>query len=160
MDAVAAWFSNVIAGVALVVSVLTAVAALAARRRDQRTASLTAYFHWNQQLARTNPKDPSVGAGYNLVIWNQGPASATDVELTVHTPEGELVELATVEQGEFPLRRIDNAGRYPVQFAPASAEHCNSDERIVRRFHVRLTWTDGNGRHRHELPLRRGQVRT
>jgi hypothetical protein len=152
----AEWF----AGLALVVSIATAASAYLHRRRESRAANLTAYFHWNRELSRVDlPDGQSIGVGYNLVVWNQGPATAQDVRVEVLAPSGDAVELATVETGEFPLRRIDATGRYPIQFTPVSAQFRSGDKlQVVRRFDVRLTWVDGNGRHQHVVPLRRGQT--
>ena len=114
-------------------------------RRESRAANLTAYFYWNRELSRVDlPDGQSIGVGYNLVVWNQGPATAQDVRVEVLAPSGDAVELATVETGEFPLRRIDATGRYPIQFAPVSAQLRSGDKLpVIRRFDVRLTWVDG-----------------
>jgi hypothetical protein len=97
--------------------------------------------------------------GYNLVIWNQGPAPARDVHVEVRLARGEAVRLASLEEDELPLARIDSAGKYPVQFAPDLDEFFEADNHpIVRRFDILLRWTDGNGRHEKLVPLRRGQV--
>jgi hypothetical protein len=80
--------------------------------------------------------------------------------MEVRTPSGDTVELAAVEDDEFPLRRLDAGGRYPIQFAPVSPDFRSGDERrVVRRFDLQLGWTDGNGKHEHIVPLRRGQAR-
>ena len=93
---------------ALVVSIATAASAYFHPRRESRAANLTAYFYWNRELSRVDlPDGQSIGVGYNLVVWNQGPATAQDVRVEVLAPSGDAVELATVETGEFPLRRID-----------------------------------------------------
>jgi hypothetical protein len=77
----------------------------------------------------------------------------------VYSPNGEDVDLATVDADEFPLARLDATGRYPIQFAPTPAEFRSGDKRpVVRRFNVHLSWRDGNGNHQHVVPLRRGQT--
>jgi hypothetical protein len=153
------WLSTVIAGVALLVSVLTAAGTYLQSRRRLRTAELTAYFYWNQARARVDLPDRRIYVGYNLVIWNQGPAPALNVDLEVRRPAGQIVRLASVEDGELPLARIDSAGKYPLQFAPDLDEFFEADNHpIVRRFDIRLRWTDGNGRHEKLVPLRRGQL--
>jgi hypothetical protein len=154
------WFAIIVAAIALLVSVATAVEAYIHRRRETRTANVTAYFHWNRELSRVDLADgKSFGVGYNLVIWNQGPASAHEVTATVVTPDGDDVDLATVEAEEFPLPRLDATGRYPIQFAPTSSRFRSADNRpVLRRFNVHLSWRDGNGHHQHMIPLRRGQT--
>jgi hypothetical protein len=153
------WLSTAIAGIALVVSVLTAVTALIQGRRGSRTAELTAYFHRNQQKARVDLPDRKIHVGYNLVIWNVGPATALEIDLEIRRPSGEVVGLVSLEEGELPLARIDRGGKYPLQFAPDLIEFFESDNHpIVRRFDVLLRWKDGNGRHEKLVPLRRGQT--
>jgi hypothetical protein len=125
-----------------------------------RTANVTAYFHWNRELSRVDlDGGETVRVGYNLVIWNQGPATAHEVTATVRAPNGDDVDLSTVEENEFPLPRLDATGRYPIQFAPALSQFRSGDQRrVVRRFNVHLSWRDGNGHHQHLIPLRRGQT--
>jgi hypothetical protein len=66
------WLSTVIAGIALLLSVLTAVSAYLQNRRRALTAELTAYFHWNQARARVDLPDRRIHVGYNLVICTSG----------------------------------------------------------------------------------------
>jgi hypothetical protein len=89
------WVSAGIAGIALLVSVLTALATWLRYRRESRTANLTAYFRWNREVSRVDPPDRRIHVGYNLVIWNQGPATASNIELEVRRPGGEAVRLAS-----------------------------------------------------------------
>jgi hypothetical protein len=153
------WLSTGIAGIALLISALTAISAWLRIRRESRGANVTAYFHWNREKSRVDLPDRKIHVGYNLVIWNQGPATALDVDLEVRRPSGEAVRLASLEEDELPLARIDRDGKYPVQFAPDLQEFLQSHERpIVRRFDILLRWTDGNGRHQKLVPLRRGQT--
>ena len=140
------WISTTIAGVALVVSIWTAAAAYLRSRRGSRTANLTAYFHWNREKSRVDLSDRKIHVGYNLVLWNQGPATASDVHLEVRQPKAAAVRLASIDDDEFPLARIDRGGKYPVQFAPDLPEFLHADNRpMVRRFDVLLRWKDGNG---------------
>lgn len=154
------WLATAIAALALVVSMATAIETYLYRRRQLHGAQVTAYFHWNQELSRVDlPNGETIRVGYNLVLWNQGPATARDVRVEVRTPSGDAVQLAALEANEFPLRRLDAGGRYPIQFAPVSADFRSGDKRpVVRRFDVLLAWADGNGRHEHVVPLRRGQA--
>ncbi|GGM90631.1 hypothetical protein ACFFX1_37305 [Dactylosporangium sucinum] len=155
------WVSAVIAGLALAVATATFVAARLEKRQESRTARLTAYFHWNREKSRVDLPDRKIHVGYNLVIWNQGPAMARDIRLEVRRPrDSKIINLASVDEDEFPLSIIDRDGRYPVQFAPELEEFFNSNEHpIVRRFEVTLRWTDGRGEQERIVPLRRGQVR-
>lgn len=75
------WISTAIAGVALVVSIWTAVAAYVRNRREARTANLGVYFHWNREKSRVDLPNGKIHVGYNLIIWNQGPATAFEVNL-------------------------------------------------------------------------------
>jgi hypothetical protein len=153
------WISTTIAGIALVVSVVTAVAAQLRNRRESRTANLTAYFHWNREKSRVDLPTHKIHVGYNLVIWNQGPATASRIDLEIRRPAFGPVHLASIDDDEFPLPRIDRGGKYPVQFAPDLPEFLDADNhRMVRRFDVLLRWEDGNGRQERLIPLRRGQT--
>jgi hypothetical protein len=154
-DAVATWLGLAVAVAALLVSALTAYVAYRHRREDVRTARVTAYFHWNAVFAKVSlgeGQEP-VQVGYNLVVWNQGPASALRVGLVIMDTDGRVVDLAGVDDDEFPLDRLDGGGRYPVQFAARDKRY-----RGVRRYRAKLTWTDGNGQHEHVVPLRKGQT--
>jgi hypothetical protein len=112
------WLATAIAALALVVSMATAIETYLYRRRQLHGAQVTAYFHWNQELSRVDlPNGETIRVGYNLVLWNQGPATARDVRVEVRTPSGDAVQLAALEANEFPLRRLDAGGRYPIQFA-------------------------------------------
>jgi hypothetical protein len=46
------WFAIVIAAIALLVSVATEVEAYVHRRRETRTANVTAYFDWSRELGQ------------------------------------------------------------------------------------------------------------
>jgi hypothetical protein len=153
------WLSTVVAGCALVVSLLNAIVANRRYHREQRTAHLTAYFSNNRSKSRVDMPDRRIHVGYNLVIWNQGPATARGVCLEVRRPTGQVVDLVSVEDGEFPLSRIDRDGRYPVQFAPKMREFFEADAHaVIRRFDVLLSWIDDNGSNEKVIPLRRGQI--
>jgi hypothetical protein len=149
-----AWIGTVIALCALVLSAITAYVQHRARKRETLAAEVTAYFHRTSDFAKIKLPDGSVRqAGYHLVIWNQGPASAEHVHVTVRDVEGGAVELADSPSDEFPLMRLDRGTRYPVPWLPVSDAH-----RGTRRFAVHLRWQDGNGRQERVLPIRRGQT--
>jgi hypothetical protein len=153
------WITTTVAGVALVVSIWTAAAAYLRSRRESWTANLTAYFHWNREKSRVDLSDRKIHVGYNLVLWNQGPATASDVHLEVRRPKAAAVHLASIDDDEFPLARIDRGGKYPVQFAPDLPEFLDADNHpMVRLFDVLLRWKDGNGQQEKLVPLRRGQT--
>jgi hypothetical protein len=152
------WITTTLAGIALVVSIWTAVVAHLRHRRESRTASLTAYFHWNREKSRVDLPDHRIHVGYNLIVWNQGPATACNVQLEVGLPGAGPERLIGVDHDEFPLARIDRGGKYPVQFAPDLPEFLDAERHpMVRRFDVLLRWTDGNGQQEKVVPLRRGQ---
>lgn len=153
------WVSTGIAGIALLVAVLTALASWLRYRKESRTADLTAYFHFNREVSRVDLPEGRIHVAYNLVIWNQGPATASNIDLEVRRPGGAALRLASLEDGEFPLALIDRDGKYPVQFAPDLPEFLKTGNHpVVRRFDVLLRWSDGNGRHLKTVPLRRGQT--
>ena len=103
--------------------------------------------------------DRKIHVGYNLVIWNQGPANARDVQFEVRRPGGQAVRLVSVEDDELPLARIDRGGKYPIQFAPDLEEFFDFNHHpMIRRFDVLLRWTDDNGQQHKLVPLRRGQT--
>jgi hypothetical protein len=148
-----------IAGVALVVSIWTAFVAYLRRRRESRTANVTAYFRWTREKSRVDLPDRKIHVGCNLIVWNQGPATALDVQLEVHRPKAAAVRLAGIDDDEFPLARIDSGSKYPVQFAPDLPEFLDADNHaMIRRFDVVLRWVDGNGQQEKLVPLRRGQT--
>lgn len=153
------WLGVIIAGLALAISGITFVMTHQDQRRESQTARLTAYFHWNREKSRVDLPDRTIHVGYNLVVWNQGPAAARHIHLEVRRPGGEPVRLASVDADEFPLSLIDRDGRYPVQFAPDLEAFFNSkDHPMIRRFEIRLRWTDGRGEREKIVPLRRGQL--
>jgi hypothetical protein len=114
---------------------------------------------WNREKSRVDLSDRKIHVGYNLVLWNQGPATASDVHLEVRRPKAAAVRLASIDDDEFPLARIDRGGKYPVQFAPDLPQFLDADNHpMVRRFDVLLRWQDGNGQQEKRVPLRRGQT--
>jgi hypothetical protein len=55
---------------------------------------VTPYFHWNRELSRVDLADgQTFGAGYNLVIWNQGPATTYEVVVGAPAQEDAQVRL-------------------------------------------------------------------
>lgn len=148
------WISTVIALCALGVSAVTAYAQHRSRKQEILAARVTAYFHRTSEFAKVKLPDGTLRqAGYHLVIWNHGPASAENVELEVKDTEGGAVTLADCLDGEFPLERIDASGRYPIPWLPVADTH-----RGARRFSVVLRWRDGIGRQERVLPIRRGET--
>ncbi|MFD5329096.1 hypothetical protein [Streptomyces sp. NPDC127092] len=149
-----AWIGTVIALCALVLSAVTAYAQHRARTRETLGAEVTAYFHRTSDFAKIKLADGSIRrAGYHLVIWNQGPASAEQVHVSVEDVAGGVVELADSPADEFPLLRLDRGARYPVPWLPLADAH-----RGNRRFVVQMRWQDGNGTQERVLPLRRGET--
>lgn len=149
-----AWLGTVIALAALALSATTAYQQYRSRRRENRAAEVTAYFHRTERFARVKLPDGTVReAGYHLVLWNRGPAPATAVRVELAAADGSPVELADLGADEFPLARIDRDGRYPLPWLPVGDEH-----RGARRFAVRLRWQDDNGPQERLLPLRKGQT--
>ncbi|MFC8221760.1 hypothetical protein ACFUTY_26745 [Streptomyces sp. NPDC057362] len=148
------WFSMVIALCALGLSAVTAYIQHRTRKKEIFTARVTAYFHRTSEFAKVRLPDGTLRqAGYHLVIWNQGPATADSVELLVKDPAGDTVALADCSDNEFPLARLDVSGRYPIPWLPTTDKH-----RGARRFTVVLRWQDRNGKHERVLPLRRGET--
>ncbi|WP_437028512.1 hypothetical protein [Streptomyces sp. enrichment culture] len=149
-----AWIGTVIALCALALSAVTAYVQHRTRKRETLAADVTAYFHRTSDFAKIKLPDGTIRqAGYHLVIWNHGPASAERVHLAVKDVEGDTVELADCPPDEFPLDRLDQGARYPVPWLPLADAH-----RGARRFTVHLRWQDGNGTQERLLPMRRGQT--
>ncbi|MET7620004.1 hypothetical protein [Streptomyces sp. NPDC005408] len=148
------WIGTVIAVCALALSAVTAYTQHRSRKNEILAARVTVYFHRTSDFAKVKLPDGTLRqAGYHLVIWNHGPASAEDVEFEVHDIEGGTVALADCLDNEFPLKRLDVAGRYPIPWLPVADAH-----RGARRFTVRLRWRDGNGGQERVLPVRRGET--
>lgn len=145
-----------IAFAALALSAAVAWSTFTQRRRTERSAHVTAYFHHLGYHAEVAVDGTPIGkAGYHLVIWNQGPAVARDIGLRIYDRSGHQLALLACPDDEFPLSAIDVAGRYPIPWI--STQDRNPRE---RQYRVTLTWTDGNGTQHKDLPLRRGKTHT
>ena len=66
---------------------------------------------------------------------------------------GHELTFLDVASNEFPLKRIDSGGKYPIPWLLS-----DKDAQDQRRFTADLTWKDGNGPQQHNVPLRRGQI--
>lgn len=147
------WLSTIFAGLAVLVSAGTWFAQRRHQSAAARRADVSVSFHWLTSRAKVvvPGREPFL-AGYHLVLENRGPASATNVNLVARSAEGAELELLDVGQGEFPLSRLDAGVRYPIPwiYEPFT--------RHARRFLVTVSWTDHEGAHEREFPLRRGQV--
>lgn len=91
-------------------------------------------------------------AGYHLVVTNQGPAAARNVDVKVTDSDGRPLKLLDLGPDEFPLRVLDTNGRYPIPWI------YEPFRRHERRFEATVSWTDGAGPHQRRIPLRRGQL--
>jgi hypothetical protein len=123
------------------------------RVRRERAADVTVYFHWLVAYSKVrleNGEDRE--AGYNLVVWNQGPSAARNVAITIYDPAGNK---RTWLIAEFPLERLDPGARYPIPWVLD-----DDSQGKYRRFKVDIIWRDGNGARKETLPLRRGQIGT
>lgn len=154
--------SDVIAALALVVSVVTAGLAFYQRWRDGRRAEVTAYFQWLDSLSRVPVGDEGFRqVGYHLVLWNRGPSAATCVAVKAcglrSSGEQVPVRLAALLPGEMPLSILDVDGRYPIPWL--LDDEADLEFHKSRRFDVELTWRDRRGRRKTTVPLRRGNVR-
>lgn len=148
------WIGTSIALCALGLSAVTAYMQHRNRREEILAARVTVYFHRTSDFAKVKLPDGTLRqAGYHLVIWNHGPATAENVRFEVTDTSGGRVVLADSPDDEFPLGRLDVAGRYPIPWLPVADAH-----RGARRFTVRLRWRDGNGEQEHVLPVRRGET--
>ena len=147
------WLSTLFAGLAVVVAAGTWLAQRRYQAKAERRADVTVRFHWltNHALVAIPGRD-LLHAGYHLVLENRGPAAASNVSLSVHTPGGAELTLLDVATDEFPLHRLDAGVRYPIPwlYEPFT--------RHARRFLVKVSWVDGTGPQERELPLRRGQT--
>jgi hypothetical protein len=148
------WANVSVASAAFVISAATAWTSYRHRQEDVRRADVTVYFHWLTEFAEIKLADGTeLPAGYHVVIWNRGPASAEDVGLIVRDDVGHELTFLDVASGEFPLKRMDSGGKYPIPWL--LSDKAAQDR---RRFNAELTWKDGNGPQHHSVPLRRGQI--
>jgi len=138
--------SDVIALLALLVSVATAALQAWATVVERRRADVTVRV---ERSPRAAPRD---NVAVDLVIENRGPAGARDVRLAVRNADG--TENADLEDdGRLPLSLLDAGARYALPFRYAGTWHGVA----------RLTWRDGypaggggRGRPRSkEIPLTR-----
>lgn len=121
--------------------------------RERRRANLTAYFHRTREYAQVRLADETiVKAGYHVVLWNQGPAVAHDIEAEFRDIHGRALTLLDSADGEFPLKRLDSAVRYPIPWVVTPRVEG------MRRATAVLRWRDGSGSHSAEIPLRRGET--
>jgi hypothetical protein len=110
---------------------------------------------WDDTAAREALVDSRARDGYALLVvldGQQRPSEpVTRGDAAAGHGAGPPGNRAWTEPGGSP-------GRSP--FAPVSAEFRSGDKRpVVRRFDVLIAWADGNGKHEHLFPLRRGQAR-
>lgn len=149
--------SNWISLSALLVSLGTAGVAFWQRRVSQRRADVSAFLHWLPAKAHIRVGVDEVSVGYHLVIWNRGPARASDLDVKVHFMDGmaeEHLRLTDVADGEFPLAHLDPGARYPIPWALGDDGLARKDE---RRLVLSLSWNDSS-HHALRIPLRRGNV--
>jgi hypothetical protein len=124
------------------------------RTHDRRVALVNSYFHRNDSFAQLRNPDGSVRkVGYQLVVWNRGPAVAEAVDILVETIDGTPVTVCSLLPGELPVPRLEAEARYPIPWVLA-----DENQRDIRLFRVQLKWTDGAGAQMRTLQLRRGQV--
>jgi len=143
--------SNGIALAALGISGATAGLTWRWRIADRGGADMTVYFHRNSEMAKVRIGDEVRLVGYNVVLWNQGPAAATAVAFKAFNDRGDPLCLVDLDEEELPLSRLEAGARYPVPWLLATEEH-------GRHFRCSLAWEDHNGRHSIVLPLRRGET--
>lgn len=147
------WASVVIAGLALLLSVVSLAIQGYRQWIRGRRADVVVYFHWLP--ARAKVQVPGVGevlAGYHLVLENRGPATARAVGVELRDGAGQVLSLVDLEQDELPLSLLDSGARYPIPFTyqPFTPQS--------RRFEATISWTDGRGSHDRVVPLRRGHL--
>ena len=124
------------------------------RTSERRKANVVAYFHRNSEYARvTTSSGEEALAGYNLVVWNKGPAEATDVALKIVLPDGESATLVSTDEGEFPIERLPADARYPIPWLLDNRAH-----QRARRVFCDVKWHDESGTHLRTYPVRRGQT--
>jgi hypothetical protein len=145
------WMSDGIAVAALGISGVTAALTWRWRVRDRGCADMTAYFHRNSEMAKVVVGDKVHLVGYNVVLWNRGPAAAAEVSFRAFDGCGNPLHLVDLDENELPLSRLEAGARYPVPWLLAT-------ENPGRHFQCSLSWGDPNGRHSIMLPLRRGET--
>lgn len=149
----ASTMTAVAAALSLFLSITVAVSQHRFQTRSNKTASVTAYFHRTKDWTHVTLNDGTEAkAGYHLVLWNQGPASAEDLELLVCDGRGTHLTLVDSPAEEFPLKRLDAGGRYPI---PWIVEPRRPG---IRRVIATLRWQDGRGPQERQIPLRRGET--
>ena len=144
--------SALIAGAALMVSIVVAYQSYRWRVIDGHRAEVTAYFHRNREFARVRVEGDEVRSGYSLVLWNRGPAEACRVNARFTDADGMPLRLVALVPDEFPITRLPSAARYPTPWIV--------EPQSPRMVWCELTWVDKNGDQRMRLPLRRGETST
>lgn len=148
-----AWISAVFAGLAVAVAAWTWYTQWRDRVTTERRARVTVSFHWLAARAKVQVSGGrTLEAGYHIVLANDGPAPARDVQLKLFDSSGQSLELLDLGPKELPLALLDVDGRYPIPwlYEPFS--------RHARRFVANLSWDDAAGHHERTVPLRRGQL--
>jgi hypothetical protein len=146
------WASVIVSVFALAVSGLTAYLSWRWRVIDQRRADLTAYFHRNSETAKVTLKPGDLRlVGYNLVLWNRGPAPARTINFHIYRGDGAELSILGIEDNEFPLPILSSNARYPIPWILSKRE-------LGRRFRCDISWIDGSGAQFVSLPLRRGET--
>jgi hypothetical protein len=147
------WVSSGIALAAFATSALVAYFTWRWRIIDRRGADMTVYFHRNSEMAKVHvPSGEIQLVGYNLVLWNRGPSTATAVGFRVYNRDGQELSLVDLDDDEVPLSLLEAGARYPIPWLLPSKQ-------TGRHFRCDLSWHDGNGDHALTIPLRRGETR-
>lgn len=146
------WASLIVSVGALFVSGMVAYLSWRWRVLDQRRADVTAYFHRNSESAKVVLETGETRlVGYNLVLWNRGPALAKSVSFRVFRGDGSELTILGIEDQEFPLAILASSAQYPIPWMLGTLDK-------GRRFRCDLSWNDGAGPQFVSLPLRRGQT--
>jgi hypothetical protein len=150
--------SDIIALIALVVSIATAIYA---SWWKERAANVGADFYWLPHLAEILlPSGETVEVGYHLVLHNRGPHRASNVNVKFYrfdkaSGRTEVV-LAAIEPAELPLEVLDIGVKYPIPWALGET---GTDFRKERRFDVEMEWSDGRcRRQKRRIALREGNI--
>lgn len=122
------------------------------RVRDIGRAEMTVYFHRNSEMAKVVVGGEVRLAGYNVVLWNQGPAAAAEVSFRA------FLTVAAIRCTWWTLTKMSYRSRgWRLELAIPSPG-CWRPRSLDAIFNARCPGADRNGRHSIMLPLRRGET--
>jgi len=120
-------------------------------QEKERRASVNAYFHrFGTEPLMVNTSHGPRWSYYTFVLENSGLAPAESVNFEIFDDNDNPVGFVDLKPGELPIRVLGPGGRYPIPWVLI-----DESQEARRFFRAILTWTDGVGSQRTEIPLRR-----